>query len=592
MVYDQYRQLAIMSFLTERSIIKSGTVLAQVDPTLYTAQVAAAAAGLKAAKADKVLKAATLKQASADFERAQKLLGTGGIAQAEYDLYKSNFEVATATLDVSMANIGTAEANLKIAQTNLEYTTISAPVKGVVVDRRVSVGQTVVGSLSAPGLFLIAKDLTKMEVWAAVNEVDIGSIKNGQEVEFTVDSFPGRVHRGKVVPQGKFPFRLNATVNSNVVTYTVVVGVDNKDGVLLPYMTANVAFLVANKDNALLVPNAALRWQPAKQQIAPKQRDSYFQLHNQKRSPTDADAQQQGFLWVLGADGFVYYTQVRIGLSDGARSEILGVVDGGVPEQTPVIVGDDAPGPQPVPPDKADFKKRQAELEKWRKEANYLLVIPGAGSVGGTLTAQDADAIARDCPAVSSVASVVRARTQITVAKKNWVPLYIYGTTPSFLDVRQWRDLAEGAPFTDADVRDGARVCLIGQTIKQELFGDQSPIGQEIRIEKVPFKVVGVLSARGANLVGLDQDDIVLAPWTTIKLSSDPLGAGGVVGANKGPNIGMILVRPRSSDEHPLAVRQITDLLRQRHKIKAGQPDDFTVRDMMEWFKALKLTDR
>src|SRR5579864_4782795 len=158
--------------------------------------------------------------------------------------------------------------------------------------------------------------------------------------------------------------------------------------------------------------------------------------------------------------------------------------------------------------------------------ANNLLVMPGTASTGGvtfgsgsiiTLTPKDADAISRECPAVNSVAVVVRTRTQTTFGNKNWVPTYIYGTTPAFLDVREWTDLEEGEPFTDADVRNQTRVCLIGQTIKRELFDNQSPLDREIRMQNVSFKVIGVLSPRGANMMGLDQDDIVLAPWTSIK---------------------------------------------------------------------------
>src|SRR5271167_2331462 len=158
--------------------------------------------------------------------------------------------------------------------------------------------------------------------------------------------------------------------------------------------------------------------------------------------------------------------------------------------------------------------------------ANNLLVMPGTASSGGvtfgsgsviTLTPQDADAIARECHSVSSVAVVVRTRTQATFANKNWVPLYIYGTTPAFLNVREWTDLEEGEPFTDSDVRNGTRVCLVGQTIKHELFNNQSPLGREIRMQNVGFRVIGVLSRRGANMMGMDQDDIILAPWTSIK---------------------------------------------------------------------------
>jgi ABC-type antimicrobial peptide transport system permease subunit len=158
--------------------------------------------------------------------------------------------------------------------------------------------------------------------------------------------------------------------------------------------------------------------------------------------------------------------------------------------------------------------------------ANNLLVMPGTASSGGvtfgsgsviTLTPRDAEAIARECPAVNSVATVVRTRTQTTFANKNWVPSFIYGTTPAFLDVREWTDLEEGEPFTDADVRNQTRVCLIGQTIKRELFDNQSPLDREIRMQNVSFRVIGVLSSRGANMMGFDQDDIVLAPWTSVK---------------------------------------------------------------------------
>jgi ABC-type antimicrobial peptide transport system permease subunit len=275
--------------------------------------------------------------------------------------------------------------------------------------------------------------------------------------------------------------------------------------------------------------------------------------------------------------------------------------------------------------------------------ANNLLIMPGTASSGGvtygsgsvvTLTPQDADAIGRECPAVNAVATVVRTRTQTTFANKNWVPSFIYGTTPSFLDVREWTDLDEGEPFTDADVRNQARVCLIGQTIKRELFDNQTAVGREIRMQNVSFRVIGVLSQRGANMMGQDQDDVVLAPWTSIKarVSSntltnvnqssaaaagstnasvaaattvnslqqyypgsqgyvyptvDPLRAVDYPQQTRFPNIDQILVRASTTEEIPLAIRQISDLLHERHHIKPGQPDDFMVRDMTEMSKAL-----
>ncbi len=280
--------------------------------------------------------------------------------------------------------------------------------------------------------------------------------------------------------------------------------------------------------------------------------------------------------------------------------------------------------------------------------ANNIMVFPGAAASGGvtfgsgsviTLIPQDADAIAKYCPAVNSVATVVRARTQVTFANKNWVPVYIYGTTPSFLDVREWTDLDEGEPFTDADVRNKACVCLVGQTIKRELFGGEDPVGRELRLQNVRFRVIGLLSSRGANMMGIDQDDIILAPWTSIKgyvssstLSSvnqstgaaangtttantvngatavnslaasypggytsiyptvDPLRAVDYPQQTKFPNIDQIIARANNADQIPIAIGQISSLLHERHHIKPGQADDFSIRDMTEMANVMSST--
>jgi ABC-type antimicrobial peptide transport system permease subunit len=269
--------------------------------------------------------------------------------------------------------------------------------------------------------------------------------------------------------------------------------------------------------------------------------------------------------------------------------------------------------------------------------ANNLLVQPGTASSGGvtfgsgsviTLTPQDADAIRRECPAVRSVAPVVRARTQVVYGNKNWVPLYIYGTTPEFLDVRDWNNLDEGAVFTDRDVRNGNKVCLVGRTLVRELFQGESPVGKEVRVQNVAFKVVGVLSSKGANMMGLDQDDILLAPWTTIKYrvagqslanvnqsataaATDPTKQVNTLSQtypNVQPNlypvpsptqaadtplpvrftnVDQILVEAASTADIPMAIQQVTELLHERHRIRAGQPDDFNIRDMTEMTKAL-----
>src|SRR4051812_6029985 len=149
--------------------------------------------------------------------------------------------------------------------------------------------------------------------------------------------------------------------------------------------------------------------------------------------------------------------------------------------------------------------------------ANILLVQPGTASSGGvsfgsgsviTLTPQDADNILRDCPAVTAVAPIVRARTQVVYGNKNWVPAYIYGTTPSFLDVRDWTEMDAGDMFSDRDVRNATAICVLGQTLVRELFGDESPIGKDLRVQNVTLRVIGVLTRKGANMMGIDQDDI------------------------------------------------------------------------------------
>jgi ABC-type antimicrobial peptide transport system permease subunit len=271
--------------------------------------------------------------------------------------------------------------------------------------------------------------------------------------------------------------------------------------------------------------------------------------------------------------------------------------------------------------------------------ANNLLIQPGTATSGGvtfgsgsvvTLTPQDAEAVLRDCSAVSNAAPIVRARTQVIYGNKNWVPIFIYGSTPAYLSVRDWTDLDEGESFTDSDVRNGSKVCLLGKTIVRELFGDQSPVGKEIRLQNVTFKVVGVLSPKGANMFGMDQDDVVLAPWTTIKYRvagqsasvTNQSVAAAVDTTNKVnstsdryptqqaalyatpsaiqqadtpqpirfTNVDQIIARTETAEDIPLAMTEITTVLRERHHIHKGQPEDFSIRDMAEISKALSST--
>ena len=239
------------------SVVQEGTVLAQIDDAVYKAQVDQAKAALLHAEADLGQLEAHRDQAEQEWKRAEVLQPKKAIAQTDYDLDLANYKAAVANVAVGKATIEQAKAALAMANTNLDYCTIKSPVKGVIVDRRVNVGQTVVSTMSATSMFLIAKDLTRIQVWASVNEADIGRIHVGMPVSFTCDAFPKTTFRGTVCQ-----IRLNATITQNVVTYTVVVVTDNSDGKLLPYLTANLQFEVDPHHDVLKVPNAALRWKP------------------------------------------------------------------------------------------------------------------------------------------------------------------------------------------------------------------------------------------------------------------------------------------------------------------------------------------
>jgi HlyD family secretion protein len=361
------------------SQVQEGMVLARIDDLMYAADAASASAQLEQAKANVTRSQADLgqlkaklEQARSDWQRAQKLGPSDAMAESAYDGYKAAYETAQANVAVGEATIAQtqgavlqAEAALKRAQRNLEYCVIKSPVDGVIIDRRVNIGQTVVSSLNAPSLFLIAKDLKRMQVWVAVNEADIGSIHPGQPVTFRVDAFPGEAFVGEV---GKV--RLNATMTQNVVTYTVEVVTDNSSGKLLPYLTANVQFEVSKHDNVLMVPNVALRWSPTSQdQIAPDARDA--SADPGRGGPGEAQPAAQpgqpatrpsgarrgnrggrpegsvpaagpaavehkfGTLWVQ--DGaFVRPVRVRLGMSDGTNTEIL---SDQLKEGTPIVTG-------------------------------------------------------------------------------------------------------------------------------------------------------------------------------------------------------------------------------------------------------------
>jgi HlyD family secretion protein len=323
------------------SRVHEGTVLALIDDAVYKAQVDQADATLKRSKADLGELQAHCDQAEQEWKRAVALLPTKAIADTDYDLDVANYKAAKANVDVGVATINQNKAMLELANTNLAYTVIKSPVEGVIVDRRVNVGQTVVSSLNAPSLFLIAKDLRRIQVWASVNEADIGRIHVGLPVSFTVDAYPGESFHGKVIQ-----IRLNATMTQNVVTYTVVVETNNQDGRLLPYLTASLHFEVEQRKSVLMVPNMALRWKPRPAQIDPEFRKKAGAAAKAKAAAKPSGAttsakpskekDEPNRVWVP-TEGFVRPVEVVVGPSDGTNTEISG---DGVQEGMKVVIGE------------------------------------------------------------------------------------------------------------------------------------------------------------------------------------------------------------------------------------------------------------
>ncbi|AWV08149.1 efflux RND transporter periplasmic adaptor subunit [Marilutibacter maris] len=243
--------------------VDKGQVIARIDPSTYQAQIAQGDASVASARASLATAQAALANAEADYRRKSALVGRQLVARSDADLALAARDQALAQVASARAQIDQQIASTRTARLNLDRTVIRSPVDGVVLTRSIEPGQTVAASLQAPVLFQIAEDLSKMEIVLAIDEADIGQVKPGQAVAFTVDAFPDRRFRGEVQQ-----VRLSATNTSNVITYPVVVSVDNREQLLLPGMTANAEIEVESRDDVLRVPNAALRYRPDDGELA------------------------------------------------------------------------------------------------------------------------------------------------------------------------------------------------------------------------------------------------------------------------------------------------------------------------------------
>jgi len=292
------------------SPVKKGQLIARIDPALFEAQVNQARANLFSARANLEKAEATLVDAKRTMDRNKELFSKNLVARSELDTAETNHEIAKASVSAAKAQVAQTEAALSLAETNLYYTKIVSPVEGIVVSRNVDVGQTVAASFQTPTLFSIAQDLKKMQIDANVDESDIGNIKVGQDVEFIVDAYTDITFKGSVWQVRNAPITVQ-----NVVTYDVVIKVDNPELKLKPGMTANVSIITAIKKDVLKIPNAALRFSPSEKGVQVPE----------KKGPG---------IWILEKEQPMRIP-VSTGISDGSYTEL---VSGEIREGQEVII--------------------------------------------------------------------------------------------------------------------------------------------------------------------------------------------------------------------------------------------------------------
>lgn len=294
------------------STVNKGQIIALIDPTTFEAQVEQAKANLMQAKAGLQRAQATLADAKRNLDRQKMLWERDLIARSDLDSAQTNYDLAVAGVSEADANVLQAQASLKKVETDLGYTRIYSPVDGIVVSRDVDAGQTVAASFQTPTLFTIAQDLTKMQIETNVDEADIGNVREGLEVTFTVDAYPNAVFSGRIKQ-----VRIASSVVENVVTYPVIIDVSNPDLMLKPGMTANVTIITDKKENVLAVPSAAFRYRP---------------------SAYEGELLRGRVLWVL-EEGRPLPVQVETGITDGAYVEIK---SDDLKEGDRVIIGEEA----------------------------------------------------------------------------------------------------------------------------------------------------------------------------------------------------------------------------------------------------------
>jgi HlyD family secretion protein len=301
------------------SPVKKGELVAEIDPTIYEAQLREVEGQLASAKADATLKRQNL-------ERKKNLLPARAASQSDVDQAVAELAQAEATVVIQ-------EATLESARANLGYCKITAPVDGIVISRKVDVGQTVIAAMNTPVLLTIAQDITKMSISAAVSEADIGQVHDGQPVDFTVDAFPDETFHGVVTQVRKSP-----TTTQNVVTYETIISVDNPEQKLFPGMTADVSILVADKKGLLKIPNTALRYTPPDNAVY-------------EQAPPEKAGRTQRLVYTVGESlTKLKPVFVKTGISDGVETEVVSGLREGARVVTSTLSTTQKPGGFGGPP--------------------------------------------------------------------------------------------------------------------------------------------------------------------------------------------------------------------------------------------------
>jgi HlyD family secretion protein len=322
--------------------VTKGEVVAELDQSKFKARVDETRANLSAAQASMAKSKVAVEDADRSLKRVKELKQRELVSQSELDAAQTAYDAAKSQLNVAQAQVGQAQAAMNQAAIDLGYTVIRSPVDGMVISRNVDVGQTVAASLSAPTLFTIANDLTKMEVHTNVDEADVGNVSEGQEVTFTVDAHPQRRFRGKVHQVRNAP-----QIIQNVVTYNAVVRINNKELLLKPGMTANVQFLVSEKEDVLTVPNMALRFRLPEdkneaQDLLRQEQGRVAPRVGQRRTSRGSGSGggegrrvRQVKIYVV-RDDKAEPVEMQAGITDGSKTEVIA---GALKENDLVIIG-------------------------------------------------------------------------------------------------------------------------------------------------------------------------------------------------------------------------------------------------------------